>query len=331
MEIERDARRNAHLWRARIDDGLTAEEQHQFESWLMQDPRNAEYFAEARLVWKALADVHYDTELYGNKAGWIESILGRFSSAGTQVAAASVAVVAAAAILLFTGLPRSVAPDVKARTHHFATAKETTRLITLADGTVLTLGPMSKIKMTWTETSRRAELSAGSAFFEVAHNAARPFTVATVFGDVRVTGTSFDLQLYDDVLAIAVSQGSVRVSQLPGMQTAKLSATINLSAGQEMRATHAGFSAIRRVDPTELGAWRSGRLVYVHAPLSQVIADTNRYSERSITVDPDVGRLRLSGTFDARDIDTLLINIDEALPVQLVETNSTVRIIGARR
>ncbi|HWK73732.1 MAG TPA: FecR domain-containing protein, partial [Povalibacter sp.] len=74
-----------------------------------------------------------------------------------------------------------------------------------------------------------------------------------------------------------------------------------------------------------LGAWRSGRLVYVDARLMDVIADVNRYYDGRIELDaPQVGDLRLTVAFRTDQIDRMLDMLTRALPIQ-------VEHVGARQ
>ena len=67
-----------------------------------------------------------------------------------------------------------------------------------------------------------------------------------------------------------------------------------------------------------IGAWRAGRLVYVDAPLSALVADMRRYDQRAFVIaDEGIGALTVTGGFDAGNIDGMLESLAAILPVDI--------------
>ena len=87
--------------------------------------------------------------------------------------------------------------------------------LVLADGTKVWLNGGSGLKFParFEAGSRRVEL-AGEAYFEVAKDAGRPFTVVTASAEIEVLGTSFDVNSYASETSIqtALLEGSVKIS-----------------------------------------------------------------------------------------------------------------------
>jgi transmembrane sensor len=98
-----------------------------------------------------------------------------------------------------------------------------------------------------------------------------------------------------------------------------------LSAGDQAEAPErVGLLSARpelvlsRVAPEAAGAWRQGHLSYIEAPLSELVADLNRYYAPGIRLsDPAIGRYRLTASFRADDIETFLSTLPDAAPVRL--------------
>ncbi|WP_025144619.1 FecR family protein [Pedobacter jeongneungensis] len=93
--------------------------------------------------------------------------------------------------------------------------------ITLSDGSVVLLGPAAKLSYpkVFAASSRQISLKEGEAFFDVAHQEKRPFTVHTTSGiDIKVLGTSFKVKSYQasKQLEVAVVTGKVAVSNQKG-------------------------------------------------------------------------------------------------------------------
>ena len=85
--------------------------------------------------------------------------------------------------------------------------------IELSDGTVVWLNSRSKINYptTFEGNQRRIKLE-GEAYFEVAHNAKKPFIVETKYGNIEVLGTKFNLEVYPESGFItSLFEGCVKV------------------------------------------------------------------------------------------------------------------------
>jgi len=101
------------------------------------------------------------------------------------------------------------------------TGRTQQKRIILSDGSVVLLGPSAKLcyPKTFASNSRHIELKEGEAFFDIAHQEKRPFTVHTSAGvDIKVLGTSFKVKAYqgNKQLEVAVVTGKVAVSNQKG-------------------------------------------------------------------------------------------------------------------
>lgn len=132
-----------------------------------------------------------------------KGIVGRIAAAPRRVIAAA----AVAACLMIVS-----APDIMLRMkadHITATAES--RVLRLADGTVVRLAPQSALAVDYGHRARDVRLLRGEAFFEVTHNPDRPFRVAAAGTTTTVLGTAFDVRLRDHGLEVGVDHGHVRV------------------------------------------------------------------------------------------------------------------------
>ncbi|MEM1134116.1 MAG: FecR domain-containing protein [Pseudomonadota bacterium] len=340
---DNNIRADAHMWRARIDDGLDAVERQNFDQWLHSDPRHFDAYTKAEAFWgrtgqaelaRAIGETFVIGPMQASPAAPDQAIregqpvrqesallagLKRWFAQSTPHLAGSAAAIAAcvAALLFFTG-PGFFTADGPAEAQTFATTQGNTKIITLPDRSRIVLGAASEIALTQSDNARTVELVKGNAYFDVASDASRPFTVATDLAKVTVTGTRFDVRLREETVDIAVGEGSVNVARPDANGTDP--DMVQLVAGQGVRATRdKGFGAISEVFPAEFAAWRNGRLIYVRAPLSDVIDDINRYTDTPVRLGPGVGALELSGTFDTANIEGLLQSIDEGSPVAIIE------------
>ena len=101
------------------------------------------------------------------------------------------------------------------------------REVTLGDGSVVSLAPMSRIRVHYERAQRLIAMDRGEALFRVAHDANRPFIVQAARARVRAVGTVFNVEQNDSGVAITVVEGRVAVSdpQAPRGNTADAGAS----------------------------------------------------------------------------------------------------------
>ena len=140
-------------------------------------------------------------------------------------------------------------------------------------------------------------LARGEAFFEAAHDAARPFVVEADGTRVRAVGTKFDIRREPDLVRVTLLEGRVQVAN------ADQPASTTLSPNQQLTVTAKGVSPVRQADVAEASAWTSGRLIFHETPLEDAVAEVNRYSSRKLVLDVPVGLARtpVSGAFNTGD------------------------------
>ena len=94
----------------------------------------------------------------------------------------------------------------------YRTAVGERRVVHLDDGSHLSLNSDTQLVVKFSREQRRVVLWKGEAYFEVAHNANRPFVVSAGGHDVTAVGTSFQVRYDSGVTAVTLVEGTVIVS-----------------------------------------------------------------------------------------------------------------------
>src|SRR3546814_10885657 len=81
----------------------------------------------------------------------------------------------------------------------------------LPDGTRIILNTQTAVAVRYSRQRREIALQHGEAMFEVAHDAARPFVVATGDGSVTALGTRFQVRNEGAGAIVTLLEGSVEV------------------------------------------------------------------------------------------------------------------------
>ncbi|MBL8772733.1 MAG: FecR domain-containing protein [Phenylobacterium sp.] len=175
------------------------------------------------------------------------------------------------------------------------------RLEVLADGSRVRLNTDTRVRVDFRDGERRVVLDRGQAFFDVAHDASRPFVVVADGVRVRALGTRFDVRNDGAVVRVTLVQGRVEVRGGDGERT-------ELTPGQAVIADRRGVSRPSVANTSAVASWTTGRLTFSGVPLREAVAEVNRYSDRKVVLEaPEAvaGEL-VSGQFVAGDVDNFV-------------------------
>lgn len=296
----------------------------------LRDPHGAEATMDQWLDWTAQDERHLAAfeyvSAFGERLGTLDAtarrrLLDEFAPAVAPrrrswlplaAAAAVLALALGSGFLLWDRLAGGVGAPVT-----YASATGQNRDIVLADGSQMTLGGASRVSVRFSRGERQVALEAGEAYFQVVHDAQRPFEVAAGDITVRDIGTAFDVRRTGGQVAVAVTQGQVRVAE-PG-DASTPGRNLDAVAGQRVAWDPAARMLSRgTVTPEQAIGWRSDRLEFVDEPLAVVIANVNRYSRRPVRVDgASLGGLSFTGTVRTDEIDGWLRALPQVFPLQV--------------
>lgn len=189
------------------------------------------------------------------------------------------------------------------------------RDVTLADGSRVQLNLGSSLSFANYKDRRSVSLSKGEAYFEVQHDANHPFLVNAGQGQVRVTGTHFNVWTYQNDVMVTLTQGSVQVIG----DRSRPDQMAYLSPG--MQARYNLKDTIPKVSAPTLStalAWRHGKLILDDVALNVALPHINRYLPNPIHLgDRATGQLHIGGVYDTQNIAALVNNLPKVLPVTL--------------
>ncbi|HVK82075.1 MAG TPA: FecR domain-containing protein [Verrucomicrobiae bacterium] len=276
-----------------------------FEDWLAADPAHVDAYARLAATWEDMGT----SPTLGALADAQSSPLRRATSHTLVLGALAMA----AGLAAFFMAPGLLDPP-QAR---YATVVAELERVTLADGSVVTVGAASQIEVRMSAQERRVHLRGGEAFFEVAHDPARPFFVEAGDTQVRVVGTKFDVRRNSDSVAIAVREGLVRVHRGAQEEIGLLRAGERVDIIRPALLTAPPPATITPINTAPAGAWVSGRLNYNDTRLADVVADINRYYAPGVRLNPDARELRVTAGFATSEIGDFMDLISDVVPVDV--------------
>ncbi len=181
----------------------------------------------------------------------------------------------------------------------YMTGAGETAMVRLVDGSVIRLGPDSRLTAAAGGAAREVTLR-GEAFFAVATDAAWPFHIVTAAGTARVLGTRFHLAASADELAVAVVEGRVALAG-PDHE-------VQVGAGQATSLLRGWPVPVGPAPPIETVAdWLGDFLIFHDTPLSVAMAEVEqRYGTEVVVGDKALLDRTLTMWFDARSLEEVM-------------------------
>ncbi len=311
-----------------------------FERWMRERPERESFVAELRRVWRAgeaggEASIDADaawakitSQLAGLSGTAVRPSLrlerggaGHSAARATRLAAlrfARRAAMAAGVTLTVGGglwwtfmnrLDRS--PTQYAV---YSTEQGGRRTVTLRDGTHVTLGPQSRLRVARhpsTSNGREVELD-GQAFFQVAHDPEHPFRVRARGTEARVLGTEFTVRAYADERDVQVAVRSGRVAVRSDTATGPTSPrqVPVLAAGEEATVTPGQAIRLSRVADESMFEWIVGPLRFESVSFADVARDMGRWIGTTIVVaSPELSAMKVTVAFPNLSRDAVIARL----------------------
>jgi transmembrane sensor len=299
----------ARAWAlAVMGEDFPPERSRRFGAWLDADPRHRRAYEQAEAVVMMLGALRTPTAVEP-----VRRPAARWRVPALVAAGGLLAACLALAVLALPGPAYETRPGES-------------RQVALSDGSQIILAPASRLRAASRWRPRTLSLERGEAFFVVAHQSGQPFTVQAGDALVRVVGTRFNVHRgVGRAMRVEVEQGVVQVSDPHSQDRA-----VTLHAGQTVVADGRGLTVGTLAQADLAGAWRQGRLAYDDAPLAEVVADLNRYSQRPLAIgSPATARLKVTAAFDVAQADRFVAELPRVLPVRLTSDGRGGRILVA--
>jgi transmembrane sensor len=335
-EIEEEAA--AWIWRMESDSPDTADPEG-FDAWLRQDSRHRRAVDELSKVWESLDGLAQAPRAQAlpplTESSPLIATSHRFERRPLWFAAAAALVAAVAGAMWF---------NKGSETQVLATAVGQHRNVVLADGSIVSLNTNTIVETNFGRHAREIYLRKGEAHFGVASDRSRPFLVHAGDAVVQAIGTEFEVRVRaDQHVDVLVTEGRVEVRpDAPAPAPQALDAQREPTAVVTVRAVSAGqalstattnypVTPVSREQLSSDLAWREGAVVFDSEPLSEAIAEIQRYTDARIIIsDPGIASLPVGGRFKTDDLQGFLDGLQAALPITIRRTADDIVYVDPR-
>ena len=323
-------------WFARKRSGaMTPQALQELHAWLTESPEHAAAYNEVAGAWDVAGAVRSDPEILRVR----EQAKRARPRAWMAAVAASVAVTvlgAWSALGIGGYVPAPLILTGGEQT--FRTGVGQTATVRLRDGSLVTLDTDSVVRAKETDHRRMLWLAKGQAFFKVAHDKSRPFTVAAGDKLVTATGTAFSVRLDRRAVEVTLVEGHVRVEETaPPVALApkapRFTEATEMKAGSRLVAAQDRNWTLDRVDTAKAVSWIDGELIFEDRPLSEAAAELNRYSAKKIVIrDPAIAGAPIVSVVKAGDVEGFVRVVTTAGFARVVsDTDSAVELAAPEK
>jgi transmembrane sensor len=297
----------------REENGWTADDNARLEAWLNADPKNRIAFYRMQFGWQkvdrlaALREPAVPMPVHNSARWW-----GRRGVGPALSIAASLAL-GAIIVWHLVGLER----------HTYTTSIGGRIEVPLSDGSKIELNTDTRLRAEVNANSRTVWLENGEAYFDVAHDATRPFVVHGGTRNITVLGTKFSVRRDGDRVEVVVLEGRVRVDDLASPERAVVitRGDIAISQGVALNIKHSEEHAADEL------SWRRGMLTFNEMTLVDAAAEFNRYNHKQlVVVDPRAAAVHIGGSFDATNVEAFVRLLRQGFGLRVEDEGNVIRI-----
>lgn len=302
-----------------LNHSCTEEELRKFLE-MMKDSKTCmpELDAAAREYWDREPEEVLDEEIYGRYRRDALKLIRKYSS-GTKIrrrrtilrrisaVAACLALVAGAGYFIISSVTDERTARQLVSYQTIETQPGQSRIIELPDGTKVTLNVASSIRYNerYGKDTRDVWLS-GEAFFDVESNPECPFLIHAGELDVRVTGTSFNVNAYPEDRQASVTVKSGKVAITYGEDDVRM----NLRPDEQLIIDTWDNSIFKgNAETGDELSWMQGKLTFRQQSLSEILKTLRRYYSCDIELCGTTSKVQLSGTHDNKSLESVLQSI----------------------
>lgn len=318
----------AYGWVVRFVSGKAGPEDiTALKAWVALSPDRAAAFDVASKVWKEADPTRRPIVIAGTdvNANPVSARpqpeprrIGRRVFLGGAVAAS-----AAGTAILVARPPFGLWPSWSELAADYRTEPGEQRRITLADDVSIELNTRTSLVLRPANAGAGdIELVGGEAIIATPPASAAPITVLAGDGRVIAANARFNVR-HDD-------SASVRVTCLRGrVQVEHHGSVLALPPDQQVIYSDQGLGTPVAIDPERVTAWKDGIVIFESTPISEVVAEVNRYRRGSVILtNAALGRERLNARFNIANIDRVIGQIEQVFGARARSLPGEIVLLG---
>lgn len=318
-----------------LDEQISPEDAAILQQWIDSSEENRKYFEECRILWTEAGKLDPPPVAVDVDNAWLalSTRIESYEKTNLHKPAQKKTIIfrkqyifriaASIMILLASLLTYNILKKQLSNNILEVFSSESLKNETLTDGTKVTLNAYTRIEYPkkFKSSKREVTLISGEAFFNVSHDAEKPFIVYTDNTIIRVLGTKFNVRSLAGQPEIEVFVESGRVMLSAVHPQLKDTASITVEAGESATYNKITYELQKgsQTEPNNL-FWLDQTMIFNRTPLPDVISTIeNNYGVTVRLKKEEYNSLRLSSVFKNQPLDTVLQIIGTTFDLQLAK------------
>lgn len=289
---------------------LTNEEQSILSEW---SENNKNEYKAIEKSWNSVPDFEYNQ--FNHKNAWVK-IENKIEDKTKIKSIFKYAMVASIALLLSIG-----SYNYFNNTNiyiSFENNSNTTKSITLDDGSIIDLAKHTTIEYQEDFANNRNVKLDGEAFFNVNRDEKHPFIITTLNGEIEVLGTSFNINTNNEITEVNVTSGLVEVRNTLS--------SIKLKKNETATINGSTITGITTNNPNYL-SWKTGSFIFNDTPIKEVIHALNKYYSTEVILDKNTQTTcSITGVFEDQKIEDIVEAITLSCNLVFIKENNQITI-----
>ncbi len=282
-----------------LTDEATVDEQKTVNNWLDAAPENWKYFTDLKRIWSESGDAA-ESLAVDTDAAW-QKVQRRIHESPKRLTVswlsrANVLKIAAALLVLFAAIQFFNRGDSALKTKEIVATADVLE-DSLSDGSKISLNKKSSLTTVFSKKERRVKMS-GEAFFNVAHNTEQPFVIEVKTLEIKVVGTTFNVDNLSEVgkIIVVVETGKVLLRGSNGVEIYREKgekAVYDIATGQ--------FEQTKNTDKN-VTAYKTQHLDFEGNTLKEVVRKIHELTDIQIEIlSPEIENCPITSAYDKGD------------------------------
>jgi transmembrane sensor len=315
----------AHLWRY-FAGQATSEEIDMLAAWVQGSELHQAEFQRVKELFYNTAYAPIRKTFDGKKAfnGFQKSTnqTARFVALRPWISVAAIVTVLFGSSIFFV-FKNHIKSSATSLSYVYNSAKPT---FTLPDKSTIELNKNSSLQYKTEVTDKRSTSLIGEAYFDISHNAQRPFEIEAGKIKVKVLGTAFNVNARNvDSIVVSVTRGRVQLQAIDDETK-----SVILTVGQSAYFSRNEFSSIKTFYPNAL-AWKEKVLLFDATPLSEVVSTLGNYFDTKLLLDSKNRNQQLTVKLIEPKLDSVLQLLQVMYNLQTAKTSQGIILKDMQR
>lgn len=321
MNIKEEINKKAIYWLNKQSEGLTNQEQIEFETWLNSNIHHQTIYEEHKNLREAC--INLPDEYLKSLDEQIQEDSNKISNLKKLKTLAASLVFVIISTFAYFEIQDYYSVQYS---NLYVTSNEKKSNIILPDDSIVDLDIKSQIDVNYYSSKRQITFSNGKALFSVKSDKKRPFIITAGNTTIEVIGTKFEVVNLNNITTISVIEGIVKIGHI--FNKDKDSKTISLlKKGEKLSINNQGkVLELGKTIVKNIATWKDDLIVFNKTSLHEAMKAFERYTNKKSKFETtEIAHFEITGSFSTKDLDKFLNALPLIYPLKIEKSKENIK------